>query len=535
MLVEINCDKFREKTIRFQEGLNVVLGDEKATNSIGKSILLMVIDFVFGGKGLLIFNTDVVKELGDHDYRFSFIFNEQQYYFKRGTYRPDLIYICDEKYTEKEPIDIGKYTSWLKENYRIPYEDISFRSFSGLYSRIWGKENLDVKRPLHYFHRQKSLEAVNNLIKVFNRYGNIRELSIKLKQMTEENTAINKAFKNKIIPKILKSEYKANEKSISRAEREIEDIKLNLAKYATSLNEIINREVLELKKQKDALLPTKLEIDSKLARLRKNINDSKYIKSKNLIGLKRFFPDVNVERIMNIDEFHSGISKILMKEMKLSEKQLIEQLDSINSEIKNIDFKISSSIKEVKDPGIIIDRVYQVSNELSNAKQENDYYDTARKIKNDIKEIKTHLGEEKTSVLKFISDMINDKIRNIVNEVYSAQRKSPVVTFTNTNYSFEIYDDTGTGKAYSNLLVFDLSVFSLTSLPFLIHDSLLYKNIENNVVAKMIDIYESIKKQSFIAIDEIDKYGNRARNKLWNNRSIKLDNENLLYIKDWRG
>ena len=408
MLVEINCDKFREKTIRFKEGLNVVLGDEKATNSIGKSILLMVIDFVLGGKSLLDFNTDVVKELGDHDYRFSFVFNEQLHYFKRGTYRPDLIYICDEKYTEKEPIDIRKYTSWLKEKYQIPYEDISFRSFSGLYSRIWGKENLDVKRPLHYFHRQKSSEAVDNLIKVFNRFGNIRKLSSCLKQKTEENTAINKAFKNKIIPKILKSKYKANEKSINRAEREIEDIKLNLAKYATSLNEIINREMLELKNQKDALLSTKLEIDSKLARLRNNINDSKYIKSKNLTGLKRFFPDVNMERIMNIDAFHSGISKILMKEMKLSEKQLIEQLDIINSEIKNIDFKISSSIKKVENPGVIIDRVYQVSNELRNAKQENDYYDADSKIKKGVKDIKSHLGEERSSVIKFISDLIND-------------------------------------------------------------------------------------------------------------------------------
>lgn len=66
------------------------------------------------------------------------------------------------------------------------------------------------------------------------------------------------------------------------------------------------------------------------------------------------------------------------------------------------------------------------------------------------------------------------------------------------------------------------------------HDSLLYKNIENEAVAKMIDIYESINKQSFIAIDEIDKYGSRAKSKLWRNRVVELDNDNVLYIKDWR-
>lgn len=38
-----------KKVITFHKGLNVVLGDNKGTNSIGKSTLLMVIDFIFGG------------------------------------------------------------------------------------------------------------------------------------------------------------------------------------------------------------------------------------------------------------------------------------------------------------------------------------------------------------------------------------------------------------------------------------------------------------------------------------------------------
>ena len=289
MLVEINCDKFREKSLFFKEGLNVVLGDEKATNSIGKSTLLMVIDFVFGGNSFIKFNTDVVKELGHHDYRFAFVFDKQQYYFKRGTYRPDLVYICDKQYAEKDPIELSKYTDWLREKYKITFEDISFRSFCGLFSRVWGKENLDVKRPLNYFKNQNASNAVDNLIKIFDQYENIKLLSIDLKKKTDENTAFNKAFKNKIIPKILKTQYKINEKSIFKAEKEIEDIKQNLAKYATNLNEIINREVLELKNQKDELLPTKLKIEAKLAGLRRNVNNSKFIKSKNLAGLKDFF------------------------------------------------------------------------------------------------------------------------------------------------------------------------------------------------------------------------------------------------------
>ena len=54
MLVEMMSPAFKEKDevrppIRFKDGLNVVLGKEDGTNSIGKSSALLAIDFVFGG------------------------------------------------------------------------------------------------------------------------------------------------------------------------------------------------------------------------------------------------------------------------------------------------------------------------------------------------------------------------------------------------------------------------------------------------------------------------------------------------------
>ena len=54
MLIRIQCDKFMSNgvvrpPIEFHPGLNAVLGDENRLNSIGKSTLLMIIDFVFGG------------------------------------------------------------------------------------------------------------------------------------------------------------------------------------------------------------------------------------------------------------------------------------------------------------------------------------------------------------------------------------------------------------------------------------------------------------------------------------------------------
>lgn len=147
MLIEIRSDQFRTKRIEFHKGLNVVLGDENATNSIGKSTLLMVVDFAFGGNSLLDHNKDLIVELGHHDYFFSFEFGEDISRFRRGTYQPDVVYKCNKDYESTSPISIEEYTAFLKAAYRIGFEDISFRSLVGLYLRVWGKDNLNVHNP----------------------------------------------------------------------------------------------------------------------------------------------------------------------------------------------------------------------------------------------------------------------------------------------------------------------------------------------------------------------------------------------------
>jgi uncharacterized protein YydD (DUF2326 family) len=65
--------------IVFKEGLNVVLGKEDGTNSIGKSSALLAIDFVFGGNTYLA--SDGVKHIGDHTIFFTFKFDCKEYYF----------------------------------------------------------------------------------------------------------------------------------------------------------------------------------------------------------------------------------------------------------------------------------------------------------------------------------------------------------------------------------------------------------------------------------------------------------------------
>tara|TARA_B100000287_G_scaffold433693_1_gene496043 strand:+ start:2550 stop:4157 length:1608 start_codon:yes stop_codon:yes gene_type:complete len=534
MLIEIRCDKFREKTIEFHSGLNVVLGDSVATNSIGKSTLLMVLDFVYGGESFLDHNKDVVDELGDHDYFFTFQFGKESVYFRRGTHTPDLVYKCDDKYSEVEPISIEEYTTFLKASYSLGDIELSFRSIVSLFSRVWGKENLDVKHPLHSFKSQKPSDCVTNTIKLFKKYEPIKILSENVKNKNDEKSTISKAAKTGLISKTTKTKYKENITRVNAIDSEIEEIKNNLKKYAVNISEIANREVMELKVEKDRLLEEKLRLDSRLLRVRNDLNQNKAIKSKHLEPLIKYFPGVNTSKLEEVESFHSNITKILRKELKSSEAELVSLLSSLSGEIDLIDTKISSFLAELDNPNIVIDRVYELSQDHSVASKEIEYFEMDTQIKSDLKEAKELLAAEKIRILELIENILNDKNRRNVTEIYSEERRSPTLNLGQNSYTFELVEDTGTGKAYSNLILLDLAFLEVTALPFLAHDSVLFKNIQNDAVAKLIDLYESTGKQTFIAIDEIEKYGDVAEKKLKGKGVIQLDNNNVLYIKDWR-
>ena len=534
MLVEVRADVFRKGPVRFQEGLNVVLGDENATNSIGKSSLLMVVDFAFGGSSLLDHNKDLVDELDHHYYFFTFKFEGEEFRFRRGTYDPELVYRCAADFTPEGAMTIEDYTAFLKGAYAIGLDDISFRSLVGLYMRVWGKENLDVHRPLHVVHNQAASDCVNNLVKTFGKYGEIRELTSELAKKAGERDALQKAFRNRIVPKVGKKERKENAERIAEMELEIAEIKTSLAKFAMNIEELANREVLELKIQKDKLLASKLATESKLSRIKSNLQNNRHVKSANFDGLVKFFPSINQERLLEVEGFHSKLVGLLRSELKTSEKELEAQLERVTSGIYEIDSRLGDVLKAIDQPAVVVDRVYNLANKLNVARRENELFDTAEKFKGDLKDLKDRLSAGKEKILDLVQRQINDELRRIVSLVFGPERKSPRLELRENSYTFEVYEDTGTGTAYAGLVTFDLAVFLLTALPAIAHDSILYKNIENDSVAKLFKVYAETKKQSFVAIDEIAKYGKETVELLRARCAVQLRNDSVLYIKDWR-
>lgn len=534
MLIEVRSSKFRNGPIEFGAGLNVVLGDDNATNSIGKSSLLMVIDFAFGGDSILEHNKDIVTELGHHDYFMSFALGDEIHRFCRGTAQPDLVYPCDAEFNIQDPVDIDDFRSFLKTSYLLTDKKLSFRNLVSLYSRIWGKSNLDVHRPLHVVPNQSAKECVDVLLKTFDAYDLIADLAAELREIEAHESALRKAFKNEIVPQVGKREYNENLERIDAMEAEVKEIKKNLAAFALNIASIANRDVLELKTQKDRFLALKLQLETKLLRVRRSLTESRFVKSQHFESLRDFFPNINTERLAHIETFHSSLAKVLKVELQESQSSLEEELGSIEVQLASIDERLVQRLGALDSPSVVVDRVFDIATKLRSAKQENSYFEKMRTLFSSRQLKEAELSEKKQGAVKRIEDKLNRTMRKVVSSVFGEDRKSPHIGLSENNYSYEVFEDTGTGTAYSGLIVFDLAVFETTDLPLLIHDSVLFKNIENKAVATLLNLYLNNAKQSFISIDEVDKYGEHAASMLRRRAAIQLDDRNVLYTKDWR-
>jgi len=535
MLKEIKCEKFnlKNKTIYFQRGLNVVLGDNIGTNSIGKSISLMIIDFVFGGNSFIDINKDVINNLGHHAYEYCFEFENKRMYFLRKTNDPKIVYKCDANYNIVSSIKLKNYNMLLAQLYSIPQRQISFRSMVGLYSRIWGKNNYSIEKPLNIVPKQKSFEAIKIFLSVFNKYDEMKNIQLQYKNLEDENKLYKRSMQKSIIPNINKTLYNKNEKQLENLISEFNDIKKHLASYALDINELLNDDIRQLRKEKDNIVEIRNNLYGKLERLEKNEKGIQYVKKKNFEKLVKLFPNINVERLEEIELFHQNVSRYLKQEIRKEKNETQREIDELSERINKAKDTIEDRFKNIEKPSYIVDRVQNLAEEYNERKKANYYYKKVKMLDVDVKVLRENIDKIYENSIEFVSGKLNSEIREISQRIYR-NRIMPELIIQNKNYHYKTVNDTGTGKAYQNLLLFDIALFNITSLPFIIHDSFLFKNVEVYVMSKIIDSYQRRKRQVFISIDEVNKYGKNIEAILHDHSVLKLSNESMLYTKDWR-
>lgn len=531
MLTQINCDKFIESPIVFKSGLNSILGDNYSTNSIGKSTLLMIIDFVFGGNSFIENNSGAIKHLGHLTFKFKFEFNSGSYYYLRSTDSSEKVGICDKEYNVINEITVDKFTNQLKANYNLNVES-TFRAAINPYSRIWKKDNYNVDKPILNSIKEAESVSIENLIKLFGAYNDIAQTSNQIKAQEESKKILTRMFKKNIVPKVTKTDYLKNEREIKKINDEVEAIQNNLLKFTLNIEELSNKELIELKTQKQKLLEAQSATENKIRRLEINLGSTS-IKSKYFNRLSQFFENPNEDKINEIESFHSNISIILQRELKATKEILNKEDKDFKTQILIIDQKIDGLLANVQSPKFIVEKIYDLTIQANSLKVSNKFFQQKETVIEEVKTLNIRLDETINKILTEIETQINNELIRINKEIHSDKKKIPKLSLKRKAYKYDHSSNTGTGKSYADLIEFDLSILKLTDLPFLIHDSVLFKNVEDKAIDKIIEQYNLFQKQIFIALDGINKFSNKSQNILNEKCAFQLSEIRKLFNQDW--
>lgn len=225
MLIEIQCDKFapEHQIIRFNSGLNTVLGSAGGSNAIGKSTFLWIIDYVFGGESYYSLTDDIKKEIGPHTIYFTFEFEGQPYYFYRSTDDPKSVYRIDKERHFITKLTLDEFRRFLFQEYKIGLPALTFSEITERFFRIYGRENTLEKYPLLVKPREQDEKAVDFLLKLFGHY----KILASIKFMEEELGIKASQLKSRQRQKVDIDKIESNQKTIESLRKRLQKLMKN--------------------------------------------------------------------------------------------------------------------------------------------------------------------------------------------------------------------------------------------------------------------------------------------------------------------
>lgn len=534
MLLEIVCDKFKQQRVEFHNGLNVVLGDDQGSNSIGKSSFLMIIDFIYGGKDYIKKSVDIQKNVGQHIIKFAFKFSGNVFYFSRDTENTETVNVCDSSYNVCSIITVEQYMAQLKELYGFSENEISFRDAVGRYLRIYGRENTEEKRPLDAVHNERTGQPITALLKLCDLYQQVKEIDELAKKKNDELKTFKAAQKYHFIDKIGKKQRKENEKQLTELELEkkkiTEELNDKILEFDTEKSEMI----LKLRRELSILNRRIRAQKIRIIPLEENLSGTRKIKKEDVEKIKKFFPEVDLRKIEEIEDFHKEIDSVLQEEIK-------EEITNIQNIIRLLEEDKESVAKRIKEISetenlsqVILFKFAEIQKQIEMLNIQNSYYDKREILDNERKDAEERRETIRNQQISRMQNMINIKMEELNDIIYEGTKVAPTLSISKNQYVFETPDDTGTGTCYRGMVLYDLSILQLTCLPILVHDSVVLKQIEDIAIEKILEFYDKSEKQVFISLDKVSSYSKRSQEILKENRVLQLGiGGNELFGRSW--
>lgn len=549
MLVEIQCDKFIKnglirEPITFHKGLNVVLGDDNGSNSIGKSTFLMILDFVFGGSDYVKKCLDVQENVGEHTINFAFDFDGNLYYFSRNTVDYNNITECDERYSPlpgKKKLTRDEYCLFLRNHYGVIADDISWRGAVSRFIRVYKRETLNETDPLQSSNREKPEDKIKLYMQLFKKYSMAAAQIKKVEEAKEEKEVFKKSTLKygHVRSARTKAEKDQNEKLIAELEKKEKELVESSNEGLLDLDDVQARRLAILTEQLLKYKRQLAHINKQLNAIRSDMEGQKSGFKRTFTDLERFFPNADFKTLAEIEQFHRTLSKVLAEEFSEAEKDLIATRTLISEEVE----KIKTEIKAIKNiPNVsqaILKEFASITTQLNNLREANRNFDELERLKQSVDDYSETRDALIADLLSQIEAAVNQTMKEITILILKKSNHfPPEIKLEKMNkYSFSTPNDGGTGAQQRGLITFDLANLSLTAIPFLVHDSVLHRNIEKAVFAEIVKAYieqEESGKQIFMAYDMIDSYGAETQELLKQYTVIKLSpNGNELFGWAW--
>lgn len=530
MLTSISCDLFREGNLQrpsivFNQGLNIILGNEYGTaGSIGKSTMMLIIDFCFGGDAYS--KSDAVSQLGNHTIYFTFNFAGEDYHFARLTSAKEVL-LLPEGSIETQNIPLKSFREWLCEQYRMDLVDVTFRSAIGRFFRIYGKNNFNEHKPLQNADREKVEDAINVLLDLFNEQDEL----IKYRATLLETEKKYDTFKNARRYNFVSSDV-SNKKKYKENNEEIEELTYTVEQMKSINGQTFSREDLDLSVKRNDIIglinDTKRQLNDKQNELRLlefNMSSQSAPTEADLQSLLVYFPNTNLEILTKIEAFHDKIRIILHNEFETAISDVNAKIESLNSQIQDL----TKNLEEFKPSQLFsdefLDAYSHISKRIEELQNANQMYLDMMQFKDDKKAAQEEYNNRVESSLKSIEACINKELEQRSDRVTKNKYMPPHLDIPSfKKYTFETINDKGTNANYRSLILLDLSILNKTCLPAVVHDSILFDSISRTDLSQLLKEYNSFNnKQIFIALDKTDHCTEEAKAIIAEKTVLKLD------------
>ena len=513
MLVEIYCDKFMDEgqvrpPIEFKKGLNTILGASRASNSIGKSTFLMIIDFVFGGKDYVTLNNDVERNVGIHEIKFTFQFGDQKYYFSRSTGDHTKVWECDEKYEHVKEITLDAYCDFLALQYGMQDLGASFRDLVSGYFRIYGRYNYDEKHPLKA-HQNDSMEAgIRRLLQLYGKYAPVGDLAAFVEEAETKETTYKNAYKFQYIRGVTRKEdYDRNEARIGELQARKEELARGSTQDLLDMDSVQASRLSDLKKQLANLRRQKTRLKSQLTAMKADMDIDESSFRRDYEDLLEFFPNADIKHIAEIDAFHKKLKSVLRSEYKDSARKIEDAIELLDVQIAVLENAVTEVNATPHLTQALLDSYSDIDREMKNLRDANEYYIKKDQLQTTREELQQRLDSLIEELTGELQTDINIRLRELNSIVCNGRKTAPSITIANAKkYTFVTPNDIGTGSQTRGMFLYDLVTTEKTLLPAVVHDSMSVKQVEDPVMLKILELYRASEKQFFVSIDKGESY-----------------------------